>query len=221
MERRNFLKQATAGIILFSGISSYTYADPETTSGSAPKRRFYSFTAPAIIETSPDDGGERLIISNGERTFQFFYASHDTGRRLSPYPFILESGKSYTFTIEERADEVAKGNDDEVGERGKSTKHLDYFILVRVKDGNHSIFDLEICGVHQCQMDYTEVPIIYGRMVPIKTRPSEEVRLKLFPHYRESIVGGCIVRPGRKTEGIYICPKCKLAFEEWKNEHPQ
>lgn len=216
MKRRHFL-----GLSIASLLASGSAIAAEDVSG-LPAIRSHTFTVPARIETSAQDGGERLFISDGKQSFQFFYASHDTGRRLSPFPFVLEAGKTYTFTVEERPfppmvrirDEGAKEED----------KVPDYFwtpVLIRVVDGDVALFDMEVCELHKCRMERREVPITYGLIRVQRGLPTLEQEKELFPHRRDHVLGGCIVMPGKKTETMYICPECRIAYDAWRKANPE
>jgi hypothetical protein len=214
MKRRHFL-----GLSIFSLLASGA-ASAEDASG-LPAIRSHTFTVPARIETSPQDGGERLFISDGKENFQFFYASHDQGRRLSPYPFVIEPGKIYTFTVEERPiPNIVRIRD----ESGKEEKGPDFFwtpVLIRVVDGDKALFDMEVCELHKCRMERREIPITYGLIRVQKGLPTLEQERTLFPHRRDYVLGGCIVMPGKKTETMYVCPECRTAYEDWRKANPE
>jgi len=215
MKRRHFLGLSIASLLV-PGYAIAAEGDP-----ALPAIRSHTFKAPARIETSAQDNGERLFISDGKLSFQFFYASHDTGRRLSPFPFVLEPGKTYTFTIEERPFPTMVRFTDE-GE--KEDKAPDYFwspVIIRVVDGEKALFDMEVCGLHHCRMERREIPITYGLIRLQKGLPTLEEEKALFPHRRDYVLGGCIVMPGKKTETMYICPECRTAYEAWQKANPE
>lgn len=212
MKRRHFLGLSLCS--LFAPVAVERAAADDL-----PAIRSHTMTVPAKIEKSPQDGGERLFIMEGEKSFQFFYASHDTGRRLSPFPFELEAGKTYTFTIEERpVPSFARISDKEAKDQPEF-----YWspVVIRVVDGGKTVFDMEICEVHHCRMAREEVPISYGLIRLQKGLPSLEEEKALFPHRRDYVLGGCIVMPGKKTETMYLCPECKAAYAVWQKAHPQ
>lgn len=220
MKRRHFC-WTSLSTLLAAGFTGDVLQAQEEKEKPLPEIRSYTMTLPARIETSAQDGGQRLFIEDKERTFQFFWASTDTGRRLSPYPFLLDAGKVYTFTVEERPHPSFNRITDEGAKEKKEPEYFFSPILIRVTDGEKSLFDLEMCEVHHCKMERKEVPISYGLIRLQKPLPTLEDEKALFPHRREYVMGGCIVMPGKKTETMYVCPQCKSAFVEWEKAHPE
>lgn len=215
MRRRCFLRYSV--LTLFSsGITAVTAADDRL-----PSFRSHTFTVPARIERSLHDGGERLFISQGEQTFQFFYASHEAGRRLSPFPFILEAGKIYTFTVEERPFPSLVTQTPTGSEPVAEAEYVWYPVLIRVMDGETSIFDMEVCEVHQTRMERREVPISFGLPPVMRGLPTLEEEKTLFPHRRDYVLGGRVSSSGKRTETMYICSECKAAYDSWRKSHPE
>jgi len=213
MKRRHFIGLSIASLATY-GLCHAAAGEEDT----PPAIRSHTFTVPARIETSPQDGGERLFISDGKQSFQFFYASHDDGRRLSPLPFILEPGKIYTFTVEERPFPQIDLKNPRNGMTGE------YYwtpVIVRVVDGKNTLYDMEICELHHCRMERKEVPITYGLIRLQKGLPTLDEEKALFPHRRDYVLGGCIVMPGKKTETMYICPECRNAYDQWRKANPE
>jgi hypothetical protein len=75
----------------------------------------------------------------------------------------------------------------------------------------------DICPVHGVRMESKALRIVYGMPSP---REFEEMRIAKtrFPHGRDFVLGGCVVRPAKTVEG-FICPKCVLARKVWLEEN--
>jgi hypothetical protein len=72
----------------------------------------------------------------------------------------------------------------------------------------------DVCKLHGVQMTKTNVPIIYGLILPLPptdySRALYAARTNNFPNADEVVGAGCSVDTPT-TAIIYICPKCEEA----------
>lgn len=62
------------------------------------------------------------------------------------------------------------------------------------------------------------VLIHWGEAVPpAPGEPTYQYRMEHFPNYLTVIEGGCCRIPGKTSEVMFICPKCKADAIEWKS----
>jgi hypothetical protein len=90
--------------------------------------------------------------------------------------------------------------------------------LVRIKQGDKTVFDRSICGLHHVTMELRSVEIAYGMYAP--QSDAEIYCMKHFPHFRDFALGGCLVGDEKFTS-IYICPKCVAECNEYTRLHPK
>jgi hypothetical protein len=93
--------------------------------------------------------------------------------------------------------------------------------ILKVKDGEKTLFDGAHCEVHSTKMELKRVPIIYGLLRPdhfgLGHENFSELQRKQFPNRQEFRGGGCVVSPSDpKHAHVWFCKQCKNAFEEWK-----
>lgn len=89
--------------------------------------------------------------------------------------------------------------------------------LLKVQKEGRTIYDIEVCEIHRTKMEHKDVRILYGLILARPTDTSPETERKLFPHQREYSLGGCVVASDSpKTARVYVCDKCKIAYEAWK-----
>ena len=75
----------------------------------------------------------------------------------------------------------------------------------------------DVCEVHKATMEHKEVRIFYGWIMPKPDEPSSGTEHRLFPHYREYVLGDYVIAAvSPMTERVYICSDCKKAYEKWK-----
>ena len=135
-----------------------------------------------------------LVISEGRRDHRLLWATPE----FQYIPISLDTNKVYTFKI--------------TAGRYKAPK------LQKVQQDSRSIYDVEVCEIHKTKMDYKEVKVFYGLILPAPDDPSSHVESQLFPHRREYLLGGCVVMPDSpKSESVYVCRDCKAAFEKWRS----
>jgi hypothetical protein len=98
-------------------------------------------------------------------------------------------------------------------------------ILVGVTATSGESFDGEdvpsgsgICPVHGIAMQPVKLRVVYG--MPSR-REFEEMRAGrlLFPHGRDYILGGCVVRQVKTVQG-FLCPECVNARKAWLASQP-
>ena len=91
--------------------------------------------------------------------------------------------------------------------------------LIKAQLDGVTVYDVEVCERHNAKMEHKEVRIIYGLYRPGPDAPSAEIERQLFPHRHEYSFGGCVGGvTGPKTEQVYVCGQCKLAYEKWKSD---
>jgi hypothetical protein len=89
--------------------------------------------------------------------------------------------------------------------------------VIRVEQDGRAIYDREICEVHHRTMERKRVRIIYGLIRPGPGSPSAETKRSQFPHHCEVSFGGCVSGPGGpKTERVFLCGECKVAYSAWR-----
>jgi hypothetical protein len=90
--------------------------------------------------------------------------------------------------------------------------------LVRIKQGDKTVFDRSVCGLHQVKMELRSVEIAYGLYAP--QSQAEIYCMQHFPHFRDFALGGCQVGDEKFTS-VYICPKCVAECNEYTRLHPK
>ena len=76
-----------------------------------------------------------------------------------------------------------------------------------------------ICEIHKVKMTAEAVPIHWGEAVPpAPGGPTYQYRMEHFPNYLTVIEGGCCKIPGKKSEMMFICPRCKEDAIAWKRK---
>lgn len=117
----------------------------------------------------------------------------------------LDTNQTYTFTIES----VQSG-----------LKGYVFPEVIRIELNGLTVFDHEICEVHQRRMERKRVPIRYGLFISDSTWPSADTERTRFPHYREFVPGGCVRGPrSPKSERLFVCDECKASHSQWKAEN--
>lgn len=167
--------------------------------------RLYTVTGPASFEKHDDS--TYLVVSGEKQKFEIMWSLLLNNKEIPLYPLTLDKKETYTFTIEEVSEKIDN--------TGTTVKRHN---LVKVIRRNRVVYDREICEIHHCKMERKEVPIIYGLVMDIGVQPTPEQEKTLFPHHFESVLGGCCVMP-KKSTLIYVCSKCKDAYEKWHVEH--
>lgn len=79
--------------------------------------------------------------------------------------------------------------------------------------GENTLPDDGICPVHAIKMKHVKLRVVYG--MPSK-REFEEMRVgkSIFPHGRDYVLAGCVVKPEKFRKG-FICPECVKARNAW------
>jgi len=76
-----------------------------------------------------------------------------------------------------------------------------------------------ICEIHKVKMTPEAVPMHWGEAVPpAPGEPTYQYRMEHFPNYLTVIEGGCCKVPGKKSEMMFICPRCKEDAIAWKRK---
>ncbi len=71
----------------------------------------------------------------------------------------------------------------------------------------------DVCPVHGIKMEHRAMRLVYG--MPSQAEFEEmKVAKARFPHGRDYVLAGCVVRPAKTASG-YLCPKCVEAREAW------
>lgn len=92
--------------------------------------------------------------------------------------------------------------------------------LIKIEKGTNTIYDGSICEIHKKKMALKDVPIRYGLIIEKHSGVSGEELLRLeneeFPHYREEVLGGCVVSPNDpQIASLWVCSDCKNAHATW------
>ena len=161
--------------------------------------------SPARFETR--DGQLYLYIEGTIRPYLLPWGTSPSMPLHYSTSISLESNLVYTFTIitedfKEPGAPVVK----------RST-------VVKVERDGKIIYDREVCEVHQIKMDHIQGWIVYTYMSPGLGEPSDVTEQRLFPHRKEHSFGGNEYNPGSPRKGdVYVCSRCKKAYEKWKTE---
>jgi hypothetical protein len=161
-------------------------------------------TSPAKMEWR--DGWMYLRISDAKHSYEFPWGFPP---RYSHTGIVsLESNRVYTFTvIEEESTLIPKH---------LMLTNIPIPRVLRIEDHGKLVWDHEVCEVHKTKMEFKEVSIVYGLIIPGPPAPTPDQELRLFPHRGEVSFGGCAVTlDSPKTESIYVCSECKEAFAWW------
>ncbi len=75
----------------------------------------------------------------------------------------------------------------------------------------------DLCPVHEVKMKRAELRLVYGLPSPAEFEEMK-VAAARFPHGRDYVLAGCVVRPAKSVEG-FLCPKCVLARGKWLQVH--
>ncbi len=116
-------------------------------------------------------------------------------------PVTLDTNRTYRFTIMQRPTVgLAK--------------------VRKVEENGQTIYDEEICEVHQVRMEHKRVRIRYGLIRPGPNAPDWATERDFFPHGREYSLGGCVSMPSSpKQTKVYVCGACKEAYSLWMRQH--
>ncbi len=70
-----------------------------------------------------------------------------------------------------------------------------------------------ICPVHHIRMESITLRMVYGMPSQLEF---EEMRVEKtrFPHGRDYVLAGCVVKPAKSVAG-FLCPECVKARKEW------
>lgn len=138
----------------------------------------------------------KLIVSNANHSAEVSWAVLPAVQFV---PLSLDTNQVYTFIVEQ-----------------KPYREIAIPELRRVEVNGQTIYDIEVCEIHKTKMEYKEVKIAYGLILPKRDDPSADTERQLFPHRREYSLGGCVVTTDSpKTDQVYVCSNCKTAFEWW------
>lgn len=67
-------------------------------------------------------------------------------------------------------------------------------------------------------MERVTLRVIYG--MPSSAEFAEmRVAKERFPHGRDFVLGGCVVKPKKTVDG-FLCPACVEARKEWLEKNP-
>jgi len=155
-----------------------------------------------VITTRPRfaDRGQftYLLLADAKQRYEVAWAMPP---KMQFLPVVLDTNRVYTFTLHE-----------------KPYRDITIPELLRVQADGQTIYDVAVCEVHKTKMELKEVRISYGLPAP-SMLPTDTER-RLFPHYREQVLGGCVMSPDSpKAEKIYVCSECKNGYEKWKGEN--
>jgi hypothetical protein len=144
-----------------------------------------------------------LIIADASHRYELMWAKPPHFSRNIE----IEANRVYTFTIVEE----------------KSVwSSLFTPRIAKVEENGLTIYDREVCEVHQIKMERKKVPILYGLFRESPGEPAAQVNHELFPHRHDVVLGGCVVeRDSPKTDRIYVCRQCRDAYARWKAENPK
>jgi hypothetical protein len=113
------------------------------------------------------------------------------------FPVTLDTNRVYNFTFTN------------IGPTGASIPELR-----KVQLGGQTIYDIEVCEVHHCKMEYKTVPVLYGRMPSLPDDPSFDTERRLFPHRPTYSGYSSFVQP-MQAKRMYVCSQCEEAFDWW------
>jgi hypothetical protein len=131
---------------------------------------------------------------------------------LPSFPFLLDTNRTYSFTVIDDPSRTVFIEDPFNGVFGAT--------LARVQLDGKTIYDIEVCEVHKVKMNEKDVPIIYGLYRPGPEVPSPDIERRFFPHRREYALGGCMrALHGPTKEKRYLCGQCKVAYEKWAKDN--
>lgn len=87
------------------------------------------------------------------------------------------------------------------------------FFLLMAGAASAASPDAGVCPVHGIKMEHKALRLVYG--MPSKAEFEEmQIAKTKFPHGRDYVLAGCVVRPEKTVKG-YVCPKCVEAREAW------
>ena len=141
-----------------------------------------------------------LLLADDKHSYRFRWS-------MSPgiqyVPVTLKTNRVYTFTVTE-----------------EPWRSIIIPKLIKVRQGDQIIYDIEVCEVHKTRMEEKQVPVAYGFILPGPEAPPDDTERQSFPHRREYSLGGCVISDDSpKTEGVYVCTDCKKAYEKWKTDN--
>ena len=168
--------------------------------------------SPVIIESPATfktrDGQLYLYIDGTNRAYFLPWGTSPSMPLHYSTSISLESNRVYTFTI--ITEDFKKPEAPTVP---RST-------VVKVERDGKIIYDREVCELHQIRMEHRQGWIVYTYMSPGQGEPSEATEQRVFPHRKEHSFGGDEYNPGIPRKGdVYVCSRCKEAYEKWKAEH--
>ena len=70
-----------------------------------------------------------------------------------------------------------------------------------------------LCPVHGVAMEAVQLKLVYGMPSPQEFEEME-VAKKKFPHGRDYVLAGCVIKP-EKTVGGFLCAKCVAERNKW------
>jgi hypothetical protein len=160
---------------------------------------FFTITGPAKI-VHPF-GGERLLIATDKDTFNIPWTLAQCSTQVR-----LENDSVYTFVFT----------------RELRVRHT-ISILTKVEEHGITIYDREICPIHQRRMSMEMARIKYGLLFHGDDEPSFYAVSCLFPNRRRPFVeGGCVVIAGQSPDstGVLVCSQCDSAYAKWTRDNP-
>jgi hypothetical protein len=132
----------------------------------------------------------------------------------------VTSGKTYSVTLrdEDNLDTnsaVAFASDREHKSFNELIEDSKTYVLVRIQDGSEVVFDRSVCEIYHVRMTERMAGVAYGMGAP--SNQTEATCARFFPHYRDFILGGCVVSDSSPKKGlVYVCPKCVEQCERLK-----
>jgi hypothetical protein len=111
------------------------------------------------------------------------------------------------------------------GEKGEFVKSIRFMVSILLTLGFFSLYatlasadestspDYGICPVHGIKMERVKLRVVYGMPSELEV---EEMRVgkSIFPHGRDYVLAGCVVK-SEKTRKGFICPECVKARDAW------
>lgn len=182
---------------------------------SRPPRTSKEETFQGVLTPRREDKGTRLLFRSGKLVMEIPWSAEgypDRGR--------VTSGKTYSVTLRDENDvdinsAVAFVSDREHKRFEELIEDSKSYVLVRIQDGSEVVFDRSVCENHHVKMVTRMAEVAYGLWAP--SSDAEMTCARLFPHYRDFILGGCVVSDSSpKTGMLYICPKCVEECERLK-----
>jgi hypothetical protein len=190
---------------LYTDDSVKRMIDP--TSWSRPPRTSKEETFTAVLTVRREEKVTRLILRSEKLVIDIPWSAEGYPERGH-----VISGKTYSVTLRDEADfdtgsALAFVSDREHKKFEELIADSKTYLLVRIQDGGEVVYDRAVCEVHHVKMAEKIARVVYGMWA---ASSDEEVTCtRFFPHYRDFILGGCLVSDSSpKTGLLYICPKC-------------